>query len=75
MISDRDGVLWAQLVADVEGFPSPPPFEAVFVDDDAIAPAADTRKPTARFLRDERGRVTSIEFGGRTAQRGATVTG
>ncbi|EME52879.1 serine hydrolase domain-containing protein [Amycolatopsis decaplanina] len=75
VVSDRDGALWAQLVADIEDFPSPPPFEAVFVGGDAIAPAADTRKPTARFLRDERGRVTSIEFGGRTAKRGATVTG
>ncbi|MFJ4101545.1 serine hydrolase domain-containing protein [Amycolatopsis japonica] len=75
VISERDGALWAQMVADIEDFPSPPPFEAVFVGDDAIAPAADTRKPTARFLRDERGRVTSVEFGGRTAKRGATVTG
>ncbi|UMP01202.1 serine hydrolase [Amycolatopsis sp. EV170708-02-1] len=75
VVSDRDGALWAQLVAEIEDFPSPPPFEAVFVGGDAIAPAADTRKPTARFLRDERGRVTSVEFGGRTAKRGATVTG
>ncbi|WP_181777738.1 serine hydrolase domain-containing protein [Amycolatopsis pittospori] len=74
-ITDRDGALWAQMVADVEGFPSPPPFEAVFVAGDAIAPAADTRAPTARFLRNEHGEVTSVEFGGRTARRRATVTG
>ncbi|MEV6906673.1 serine hydrolase domain-containing protein [Amycolatopsis sp. NPDC051071] len=74
-VTDRDGALWAQLVADVEDFPSPPPFEAVFVADDAIAPAADTRAPTARFLRNEHGEVTSVEFGGRTARRRATVTG
>ncbi|MBB5855806.1 serine hydrolase domain-containing protein [Amycolatopsis umgeniensis] len=74
-VTDRDGALWAQMVADVEDFPSPPPFEAVFVADDAIAPAADTRAASARFLRDERGRVTSVEFGGRTAKRRATVTG
>ncbi|MFC3450893.1 serine hydrolase domain-containing protein [Amycolatopsis speibonae] len=74
LVTDRDGALWAQLVAEIEDFPSPPPFEAVFLGGDAIAPAADTRKPTARFLRDERGRVTSVEFGGRTAKRHATVT-
>ncbi len=74
-ITDRDGALWAQLVADVEDFPSPPPFEAVFVADDAIAPAADTRAATGRFLRNDHGEVTSVEFGGRTARRRATVTG
>ncbi|EMD28525.1 serine hydrolase domain-containing protein [Amycolatopsis azurea] len=73
--TDRDGVLWAQMVADVEGFPSPPPFEAVFVSEDAIAPAADTRRPAARFLRNDHGEVTLVEFGGRTAKRRATVTG
>ncbi|MEU3627585.1 serine hydrolase domain-containing protein [Amycolatopsis coloradensis] len=55
-ITDRDGALWARLVADVEDFPSPPPFEAVFVADDAIAPAADTRAATGRFLRNDHGR-------------------
>ncbi|WP_410603873.1 serine hydrolase domain-containing protein [Amycolatopsis sp. lyj-90] len=73
-VTDRDGALWAQMVADVEDFPSPPPFEAVFVADDAIAPAADTRAATARFLRNDHGEVTSVEFGGRTARRRATVT-
>ncbi|WP_051173550.1 serine hydrolase domain-containing protein [Amycolatopsis orientalis] len=75
VVSDRDGALQAQMVADIEDFPSPPPFEAVFVAEDAIAPAADTRRPTARFLRNEHGEVTSVEFGGRTAKRRATVTG
>ncbi|MEV7555775.1 serine hydrolase domain-containing protein [Amycolatopsis sp. NPDC089917] len=73
--TDRDGALWARMVADVEGFPSPPAFEAVFVSEDAIAPAADTRRPTARFLRNDHGEVTLVEFGGRTAKRRATVTG
>ncbi|MFD5091279.1 serine hydrolase domain-containing protein [Amycolatopsis thailandensis] len=74
-VTDRDGALWGQMVVNVEDIPSPPAFEVVFVGEDVLAKAADPRKPAARFLRDERGRVTSIEFGGRTAKRGATVTG
>ncbi|HET6288190.1 MAG TPA: serine hydrolase, partial [Amycolatopsis sp.] len=61
VVSDRDGALWAPLIADIEDFPAPPPFEAVFVDGDAIAPASDPRKPTARFLRNDHGEVTSVE--------------
>ncbi len=74
-VTDRDGVLWGQMVVNMEDVPSPPAFEVVFVGEDVLAKTADTRRPAARFLRDERGRVTSIEFGGRTAKRRATVTG
>ncbi|WP_410654130.1 serine hydrolase domain-containing protein [Amycolatopsis sp. lyj-112] len=74
-ITDRDGALWAQMVVNIEDVPSPPAFEVVFVGEDVLARAADTRKAAARFLRDERNRVTSVEFGGRTARRRATVTG
>ncbi len=73
-VTDRDGVLWGQMVVNMEDIPSPPAFEVVFVGEDVLAKAADTRRPAARFLRDGRGRVTSIEFGGRTARRRATVT-
>ncbi len=73
-VTDRDGVPWGQLVVNVEDIPSPPAFEVVFVGEDVLAKVVDTRRPAARFLRNEHGEVTSVEFGGRTAKRRATVT-
>ena len=49
--------------------PSPPGFEVAFVEEDVFSRAADTRRDSGRFLRDGAGRVTGLEFGGRTAFR------
>ncbi|WP_414944574.1 serine hydrolase domain-containing protein [Amycolatopsis sp. cmx-11-32] len=74
-VTDRDGDLWGQLIVNIEDIPSPPAYEVVFVGEDVLAKAADTRRPAARFLRNDHGEVTSVEFSGRTARRRATVTG
>ncbi|WP_037367294.1 serine hydrolase domain-containing protein [Amycolatopsis orientalis] len=68
-IAEREGSLWAQMILDTDDpdILSAPPFEVVFVAEDVLARAADTRRPSARFRRDGRGRVDAVEFGGRTA--------
>ncbi|SDZ25243.1 CubicO group peptidase, beta-lactamase class C family [Amycolatopsis xylanica] len=65
----RDGGLWARMVATDGTIETPPAFEVAFVAEDVVARAADTRRPLARFLRDEHGEVSAVEFGLRTAQR------
>ncbi|WP_020661994.1 serine hydrolase domain-containing protein [Amycolatopsis benzoatilytica] len=70
-VTERDGSLWAQMLLDSDSsdIVSPPPFEVVFVGEDLLARATDTRRPSARFRRDGHGRVDALEFGGRTALR------
>ncbi|WP_370949564.1 serine hydrolase domain-containing protein [Amycolatopsis sp. cg5] len=65
----RDGGLWARMVATDDSFEMPPAAEVVFVAEDVVARAGDTRQPLARFLRDEDGAVSAVEFGLRTALR------
>ncbi|MEV0676484.1 serine hydrolase domain-containing protein [Actinosynnema sp. NPDC050436] len=65
----RDGGLWLRLVVTGELGDLPPAAEVVFVADDVVARAADTSKRAARFVRDSTGRVTAVEYGGRTAYR------
>ncbi|GAA4523413.1 serine hydrolase domain-containing protein [Amycolatopsis samaneae] len=50
----------------------PPAFEIAFLDEDGgdiVTRAADPRSRAGRFLRDARGRITMLEYGGRTAKR------
>ncbi|KAA2262553.1 beta-lactamase family protein [Solihabitans fulvus] len=64
-----DDALVARMVVVGHEIDSPPAFEVAFVADDVVARATDTRRPSARFLRDEQGGVAMVEFGFRTALR------
>ncbi|MFD5090971.1 serine hydrolase [Amycolatopsis thailandensis] len=69
-ITRSGDVLRAQMVLPEDaGVTAPPPFEIAFVDDDVFARAADTRHRSGRFHRNEHGKVTLVEIGGRTAMR------
>ncbi|MEU5694012.1 serine hydrolase domain-containing protein [Actinosynnema sp. NPDC020468] len=65
----REDALWARMLVISDPDNSPPAFEVAFVAEDVVARAADTRRATGGFVRDARGRVTAVEFGGRTARR------
>ncbi|MFD8499076.1 serine hydrolase domain-containing protein [Amycolatopsis sp. NPDC059657] len=65
----RDGKLWARMVSIGADIETPPAVEVVFIAEDVVARAGDTRRPFARFLRDEDGAVSTVECGLRTALR------
>lgn len=69
-VTVRGDVLQFQMChPDHSDVPTPPPMDVVFVADDVVARAADTSQRAGRFVRDEQGQVSMLEFGGRTARR------
>lgn len=69
-VSVSGGDLKVQMTIPVDqDAPSPPSLTVAFVDDDVFARVEDTRQRIGRFVRDRAGRVTMLEFGGRTAAR------